>query len=661
MNCIKTSSNLFKLLTINLLIFVHTQNVYAQIFIPQENLLVNGDFMSRDLQQRPLDWVLGKGLQTATISGEEKHSSRKDDQSLKLADTSMQLAVMVRSKKVIASPGTSYTATAFAKTKNGIPGNFTIEFWDQNNAIIGSKTATVKQGPDWQEIKLNTPAPDNCTHVTVSMSSKVAEVGLSYWDDISLVAISSYGLGLKKGIHELFMDDVRIEELIDVQRVVNPASKSKILLAPTEPWEGNSSYIYGTVLENEPVGTGYRMWYTAYLKEHYYLCYAISKDGITWHKPKLGIFELNGSKNNNICLEGGGTLVYDPLDKDLAKRYKLMTFHGGALFGYNVYFSADGLNWKHGHPKPVLPYGDVSNVAYDKEKGLFIATTKQRMLVANTSVTSGKNDRMAFLSVSKDFINWTAPDAPKSLWLLAVEGDERDDLLVRSKGGIESNVYGMPVYPYEGIYIGFPWMFDINTYGTGEFAVTGDGKIQPQVAVSRDLKQWRRPVRDPIIPVGKAGAWDDGTLYTSSTMQVNDKEMSVYFGAMNLPHGGSTKTQTQYARIAKASWRRDGLVSLHNEGNDTGTITTKPITFVGKTLKVNAKLNKGGSLQIEILDENNLPIGGFSLTESNKIEKDQLAAIVKWGGNSDLSVLSGKTIKIRFHLNGGDLYAYWFD
>lgn len=657
----KNLGKIFNVLIINYIIFINSQIVNAQIYHPTDNLLVNSDFMSRDAMLRPLDWVVGTGLQTATISTEEKHSLRKDDQSLKLADSSTQQAVLVRSKKVIASPTLTYTTAAFIKTKTGAPGNFRLEFWDQNNSLIASKIATSSSSATWQELKIAMQAPDHCTHVTVAMFTKIAETGISYWDDVTLVIENAQPLAIKRGVRELFMDDVRIQELVDVQRVVNPAVKSNILLGPTEPWEGNSSYIYGTVLQNEPAGTGYRMWYTTYLKEQYYLCYATSKDGIKWHKPKLGIFELNGSKENNICLEGGGTLVYDPVDPDAKKRYKLMAFHGGPLFGYNIYFSADGLNWKHGNPKPVLPYGDVSNVAYDKDKGLFIATTKQRMLVANTSVTTGKNDRMAFLSVSKDFITWNAPDAPKSLWSLAVEGDERDDLLVRSKGGIESNVYGMPIYPYQGIYIGFPWMFDINTYGTGEFAVTGDGKIQPQVAVSRDLKQWSRPVRDAVIPVGKAGAWDDGTLYTSSTMQTNEKEMSVYFGAMNLPHGGSTATHTQYARIARATWRRDGLVSLHNEGDDEGTVTTKSLTFDGNSLKINAKLKKNGSLKVQILDENNQPITGFGLQEAIVIKGDQLNAAVKWRGQASLQSLVGRTIKLRFHLNGGDLYAYWFE
>ncbi|QKJ32631.1 carbohydrate binding domain-containing protein [Mucilaginibacter mali] len=633
----------------------------AQVVVPNNNMILNGDFMSRDPLQRPTHWVMGTSLQTATLSGTERHGVNKDDQSLKVADTSAISNILMRTEKKIADPGSLYNAIAWVKTSSGKPAAIKLEFWDQNNVAIASKSATVEPTADWQQVKIELNAPDKCTHVTIAIYTGLKETGVSYWDDISLTCRVDYDPALKNNVRELFMDDYRVAEMVDVQRVVNPGVKSNILIKATEPWEGTSAYIYGTVLKDEPAGTGYRMWYCAYMAGKYFVCYATSKDGINWVKPKLGIVEYNGSKANNICRVGGGTVVYDPDDKDASRRYKMMSFDGEIKenFGYNVYFSPDGLHWTH-YPKPVLPYGDVSNVAYDREKKLFIATTKQRMLVSNTSVTPGKNDRAAFVSVSTDFINWHAPNQPNSPFSLAVEGDPEDDRLVMSRGGIEANVYGMPVYPYQGIYIGFPWFFDIATYNSGVFAVTGDGKIQPQVASSRDLRHWSRPVRDPVIPLGKAGAWDDGTLYTSSNMQVDERGMTVYYGAMNLPHGGNALNMVQQARIAKATWRRDGFISLYNGGSDTGKVLTKTITFTGRQLKINAKLDNGGSLMVEILDKDGAVIDGYKLTQAKAITKDQYAATVQWNGGTDVSKLQGREIKLRFHLLGGNLYSYWF-
>ena len=39
--------------------------------------------------------------------------------------------------------------------------------------------------------------------------------------------------------------------------------------------------------------------------------YAISEDGINWIKPRLGLFEYNGSKDNNICNLGMGCVLKD--------------------------------------------------------------------------------------------------------------------------------------------------------------------------------------------------------------------------------------------------------------------------------------------------------------------------------------------------------------
>lgn len=632
----------------------------AQVYIPGNNMIANGDFMSRDPLQRPLRWTVGTGLQTAIITGAEKHGQNRDDQSLKITDTSVTGSVLVRSEKRIADPGTRYTAIAWVKTKSASPGIFTLEFWDQNNVIIGSGTAAAGPVGGWQQLTIEQQAPEKCTHVTVSITTVAADTGISFWDDIALAYNINYDGVLKANVRELFMDDYRVERMTDMERMVHPGLQSAILIKPTEPWEGSSVYIYGTVLHDEPRGSGYRMWYCAYFQGKYFVCYATSRDGIQWVKPKLGIVAFNGSKQNNICRIGGGTVVYDPDDKDTARRYKMMSFDGEVKenFGYNVYFSPDGLHWTH-YPKPVLPYGDVSNVAYDRDRKLFIATTKQRMLVSNTGVTPGKNDRAAFVSVSADFVNWHAPGQPGSLWSLAVEGDPADDRLVMAKGGIEANVYGMPVYPYQGIYIGMPWFFDIMTYTSGEFATTGDGKIQPQVAVSRDLRHWQRPVRDPVIPLGRAGSWNDGTLYTASTMQVSDREMSVYYGAMDLQHGGSSNGMVQHANIARAVWRRDGLVSLHNGGNDTGSVVTRTIIFTGRQLNVNAKLAPGGWLRVELLDTAGKAISGYQLAQSKPVTGDQYQAVVQWDKGADISQWEGKAIKLRFRLLGGDLYSYW--
>lgn len=627
------------------------------------NMVANGDFRSKDPEKRPLRWTVSQSAQMASVITKQHHGAEKDDSGLEITDKSATDGVTVRSEKRVASPGRLYTAKAWMKSDSGSPALFHLEFWDQNSARIGGASASSVPGNAWQPLTISLAAPDQTTHVTVAIISSAEASGVSDWDDISLVAQIAYVARVEPGVRELFLDDYRLDSLVDVQRVVHPGRSTRPLLRPTEPWEGKSVYIYGTVLKDQPAGSGYRMWYTSFEKE-YYLCYATSSDGITWQKPRLGLIDYKGSKENNITMVGGGTLVYDPDDADASRRYKLMTYTAKPKdkAGYCVHFSPDGLTWTAYAKNPVILYGDVSSVAYDRAARLFIATTKQRMLMANTSVTPGKQDRSAFVSVSRNFTDWTAPEAPNSRWALAVEGDHVDDFRVMAQGGIEAQIYGMPVYPYEGIYVGLPWVFDIMNYSSGIYANTGDGPIQVQIAASRDLRHWSRPVRDPILPLGKAGAWDDGTIYTASTWLVSSREVELYYGAMNMTHGADAAGRKQTALIAKATWRRDGFVSLCNGGDDTGTVTTKPLT-IGKVtqLMVNAELRQGGSLAVEVLDASGIAMPQFSRREAIPVTGDQLTATVGWTGGGTLAALAGQTIRLRFHLTGGDIYSYWFE
>ena len=83
--------------------------------------------------------------------------------------------------------------------------------------------------------------------------------------------------------------------------------------------------------------------------------YAISEDGVNWHKPNLGMFEYKGSKDNNIVIEGRGPIIKDDAEPDPNKRYKgikrLHSYVGEPAYsehGARAIFSPDGINWTTG-------------------------------------------------------------------------------------------------------------------------------------------------------------------------------------------------------------------------------------------------------------------------------------------------------------------------
>jgi len=96
------------------------------------------------------------------------------------------------------------------------------------------------------------------------------------------------------------------------------------------PWE-HQGFTTSTIYDQQE--KVFKMWYhTTTIPGHGVMCYAESDDGIEWRRPKLGLFEYEGSKANNIVMtnephEGKdhfGTVLKDPMDKDPTRRYKAM-------------------------------------------------------------------------------------------------------------------------------------------------------------------------------------------------------------------------------------------------------------------------------------------------------------------------------------------------
>jgi hypothetical protein len=624
------------------------------------NLIVNPSFENRDRTGRPIGWQIGTDTLPQNVTSVREGNDTDDKRrrsgnaALKLVDPATPGSAMLRSTPVLVTPTVSYTARAYARTLSATSGSkahLYLEFWDVDGTRIAVDHREPARSLTFDLVELSLQAPSNAIHATIGVYGSQGTSGTSYYDDVSLVAAPggyTAALGAKR---ELFADDYRIESATDVERVVHPATKRGApLIVADRPWE-TSVYIYGSVLTDIPGAPKYQMWYTCFWDnpvvnqpDVYYLCYATSADGITWAKPNVNQIAFNGSTANNIVGEWGGTVAYNPTEP-VATRYRMLAFKPNPpeeILGYYAYHSSDGKAWTQSSPDPVLPYGDVSNVIYNPDIDRYIATTKQRTV--NIATIPGTNDRMAWVSTSEDFLSWSASR-------LAVESDARDDAAAMGRGGIEGQIYGMPVYPYESTYLAFPWMFEVS----GNRTAAGDGPIYAQLASSRDLVRWSRPERDPVLPLGRAGAWDDGMLFTSTTLHTSADRVSVYYGAFRFDHGGGVG---QTASIGLASWRRDGFVSLYNGGDDPGTVVTRPFTFTGGTLHLNTVVGTGGGVKVEVLPATGTtPIAGFTVNQANTITGDQLDATSSWA--QPLSTLAGQQVRLKFHIDNADLYSYW--
>ena len=100
--------------------------------------------------------------------------------------------------------------------------------------------------------------------------------------------------------------------------------------------------------------------------------------------------------------------------------------------------------------------------------------------------------------------------------------------------------------------------------------------------------------------------------------------------------------------IGLAKLRLDGFISV-DAGQEQRTLTTKPFTFRGETLVVNADAGSG-HVAVEVQDGNGKPVEGFGRDDCDPLTDDAIRYSVTWKGKGDLKHLAGKVIKLRFHL-----------
>ena len=107
---------------------------------------------------------------------------------------------------------------------------------------------------------------------------------------------------------------------------LNPVLRSNL------PWERGGWWMCGTVLWDQE-NQHFKMWYFGGGPPNWerFICYAQSADGIHWEKPPLGIYDVKGSLDNNICFIGIYTPViyHDKTATDSNKRYVMWGMQTG--------------------------------------------------------------------------------------------------------------------------------------------------------------------------------------------------------------------------------------------------------------------------------------------------------------------------------------------
>ena len=453
---------------------------------------------------------------------------------------------------------------------------------------------------------------------------------------------------------QLFVDDFLIEKT-DLKPEYHKAEKfnGNPVLKPETPWEIEYSPVAcpksGGVWYDEEEKI-FKMWYEAgWLRN---MCYAVSKDGIHWERPDLGIvagtnkilayegFEMEKLFDDETYLRPDSTTVF--LDYNSPDKYKLFLRNPGGRTPGIVATSKDGINFENF--KFSGSTFDRSTIFYNPFRKKWVYSIR----AASDPLPDSTCKRIRNYYECDNFIDeaeWKAEDEHK--WMQCDELDLPNPYI-----GFEPQLYNVDCVGYESIMLG---MFQI-MYGPENNVCENAGvpKITELIPMfSRDGYNFSRPSRDSIINASiYKGAWDRGYVQSVGGVTIiHGDELWIYYVgfAGDENHAGETWfTNGIYRNGATgiAKLRRDGFVSMGGKG----TLTTRKLEFSGKCAM---HINAVGSVSAEILDEN-----GNVLDTSSVFCGDSTNAQLKFS-KLDIKALNGKIIKIRFTVDG-KLFSFGF-
>ena len=467
---------------------------------------------------------------------------------------------------------------------------------------------------------------------------------------------SSAGLVIGTNV-QLFATGDLIDSSKGVSLQLNRPERREVVFRFDAPWEGTGS-AYVVMMRD---GERFRMYYRGggeLTQES--TCMAESADGIHWTRPKLGLFDFKGSKENNIIWVGRKKAYWESHNfapfKDAnpaakpEEKYKAVALGrypdeaGETRKMLVALVSSNGIHWRRLREEPIIRQG-----SFDSQNVAFWDTAQRQYVCYFREGRDGK--RSVRRTTSKNFSDWTPAE-----WL-----DFGNTPL--------EQFYTCAITPYfrnPEIYLGFPMRFVPERQIVGAEKRKVDALSDGVFMAGRDGVHFNRQFMEGFIRPGlDQKNWGSGHGNNTPAWGLLDtapNELSVYW-CENYGLDWMDKTvrveTNRVPQVRRGTIRTDGFVSV-NAPHAGGEFTTRPLIFSGKKLAVNFSTSAVGSLRAEILDADKKLIPGFTLADCPEIYGDELARVVAWKKSLDAGSLAGKPVRLRFVMKDVDLFSFHF-
>lgn len=476
------------------------------------------------------------------------------------------------------------------------------------------------------------------------------------------MTIGSSPLTPAKG-RQLFVDDALIERH-SCRRVFHAATvRPEPVLRPETPLEMNGGECPAAAPFNDgvwydPAGQRFCMYYQAGWFAG--VAVAFSRDGLHWTRPVLDVVP-----GTNLVLPirkrhyRDGCMVWLDLQAEVpSERWKMFLYSRVAegeqvrdQFG-ELYVSADGIHWTF--LRKTTPCGDNSSFFYNAVRNRWAFSVRR----------GGMKGRFRTYVEAERFSEAGTWDRGRErLWCRADDMDLPDPAI-----DFEPQIYDVNAVGYESLLLGAVTVM----YGpeNPECAARGIPKtIDLQLAYSRNGLDWDRPCREAFIPCSRReGHWARAYIHAAGGLCcIMDDELYFYFTAFSGVSPKLSGNQTgsyitanaMYAGASTglATLRRDGFASME-AGEEEAELLTRLLRLPDRFFFVNVDA-EGGSCRLELRDEQDRPIQGFTLSESVAAVSDSTRLRMVWKQQDTLSALTGRPVKLLFRLQRCRVFSFW--
>ncbi len=462
---------------------------------------------------------------------------------------------------------------------------------------------------------------------------------------------------------ELFVDHFLIDKMSGTHLQLHAPRDEGIALKFDKPWEGLfSGYATILTLDDGRLRAYYRGKAVANKdgSEEELTCCAESTDGRIWTKPELDIFEVMGTRMNNVVLMSAQTATHNfcPFLDDrpgvpAGERFKALggTMEGGGLTAWK---SPDGYRWQKMSPDPVITKAMVPyKYMFDSQNVPFWSAAEGKYLAYYRVFE--KDIRRIVRSESTDFLKWSPPV------LMEYRNPEVEAPI--------EHLYTNQTHPYfraPHLYVSIAARFMPGRrvltdeqaaaikVNPGYFKDTSDAifmTTRPAEGAAH-LGFYDRTFLEGFIRGGiGAQNWVSRTNYPAlNVVPTGANEMSVF---VNQDYAQPT------AHLRRYSMRTDGFASLRS-GYTGGHAVTKPLVFSGRELSLNFSTSAAGGVKVGFEDADGKAISGFSVEDCVTQIGNELDRKVTWKSGTDVSSLAGKPVRLRFSMKDADIFSFEF-